>query len=692
MAHDVIAFDTTLDRACLDIWEILQSPDWYPRFFRGLGSCEQVSGKAQFEVRLSTTRGAVIVHEMRQTLRHSSLMMWLHATQVSDCYASIRLTPEEDSTRIALRIFGIGLLHPDLAKASDGAVRNWVKEGLQRISDYLDGKESSLLVNMGDGHSLHLSVLRTMIASGVVRASRPDRGLRQLNSLAKWGFTLAGGLGAAAARSPRNIASVDRYGTFTYADMAERTACIASGLAAGGFTKDSKFAVLARNHSAMVECMVAASKLGADLVLLNTGLAARAIEEIIERNAVDAIFVDDDLEPQVRYLSADVPRISTHPNSAVPQRSSIDDLISAGAGAGPVAPPKQPGKLIVLTSGTTGTPKGARRPTPPGFGAIAAMLSRMPLRRDEVMLLSAPLFHAWGLAALQVSTPLLATVVLMERFDAEECLKTIALHRCTVLILVPVMLQRILELPAEVVRRYDTSSLRVVASSGSPISGASVIKFMDTFGDILYNFYGSTEVSWATIADPADLRVAPTTAGRPPLGTRIAILGDDGNPLPVGAVGRIFVGNDMLFDGYTNAASPAIEDQLMDTGDLGYLDASGRLFIAGRDDEMIISGGENVFPRPVEEAIALLPQVADVAVVGVPDPEFGQRLAAFVVRAEGATLDEKMVRDYVRNRLSRFSIPRDVTFVDELPRTATGKILKRQLTEGQFPLETGWPG
>jgi acyl-CoA synthetase (AMP-forming)/AMP-acid ligase II len=254
------------------------------------------------------------------------------------------------------------------------------------------------------------------------------------------------------------------------------------------------------------------------------------------------------------------------------------------------------------------------------------------------------------------------------------------------------MLQRLLELPAAVVNRYDTSSLRVVASSGSPLSGASAIKFMDTFGDILYNFYGSTEVSWATIADPADLRVAPTTAGRPPLGTRIAILGQDGSLLPVGAVGRIFVGNDMLFDGYTNAASPAVEDHLMDTGDIGYVDASGRLFIAGRDDEMIISGGENVFPRPVEEAIAVLPQVADVAVVGVPDQEYGQRLAAFVVRAEGASLDAEMVKDYVRNRLSRFSIPRDVMFVDQLPRTATGKVLKRHLTDGQFPLETGWPG
>ena len=689
MAHDVIAFDMTLDHPCADVWGVLQTPDRYPRFFRGLGSCDQISGKTkQFEVRLSTPGGAVVVHGMRQEVRQSRMEMRLDATPESRCFASIRLTPETGGARIALRIFGVGLLHPDLAKVGDSAVRHWVRDGLLRIADYLDGKQSSLLVNMGDGPSLHLSVAKTMIVSGVVRASRPDRGLRQLNSLAKWGFTLAGGLEAAAARSPHNTASVDRYGTSTFADLAERTACLASGLAARGFTGDSTFAILARNHSAMVETMVAVSKLGADLVLLNTGLAARAIEEIVERNAVDAVFVDDDFEPQVRYLPAQVQRISTHPDSALPQRNSIDDFIAAGTGAAPVAPPKQPGKLIVLTSGTTGTPKGARRPTPPGFGAIAAMLSRMPLRRDEVMLLAAPLFHAWGLAALQVSAPILATVVLMDRFDAEECLKIIARERCTALVLVPVMLQRILELPAAVVNRYDTSSLKVVASSGSPIPGAAVVKFMDTFGDILYNFYGSTEVSWATVADPTDLRVAPTTAGRPPLGTRIAILDHKGDPVPVGAVGRIFVGNDMLFDGYTNAASPAIEDRLMDTGDLGYLDAGGRLFVAGRDDEMIISGGENVFPRPVEEAIALLPQVADVAVVGVPDPEFGQRLAAFVVRTDGASLDEGMLKDYVRNRLSRFSIPREVTFVDELPRTATGKIVKRRLTEGQFP---GWP-
>lgn len=684
MARDVIAFDMTLDHPCPEVWRLLQAPGWYPRFFGGLGSCEQVSDVArEFDVRLATPRGAVVVHRMRQRIRHSSMEMRLEATRVARCLASIRLTPDGAGTRIALRIFAIGLLHPDIAKAGDSAVRTWIKDGLLRVSDYLDGKPSSVLANMGDGRSLHLSVVKTMIVSGVVRASRPDLGVRQLNSLAKWGFTLAGGLGAAAARAPRHVASVDRYGTLTYAEMAERTSRMAAGLLASGYHRDSRFAVLARNHSAMVECMVASSKLGANLVLLNTGLAARAIEEILRHDTVDAIFLDDEFDPHVRYLPQEITRISTHAGSPVPHRTSIEDLISAGGAAAPVAPPKQPGKLVVLTSGTTGTPKGARRPTPPGFGAIAAMLSRMPLRRDEVMLLCAPLFHAWGLAALQVSTPIVATVVLLDRFDAEECLKTVALHRCSALVVVPVMLQRLLELPADVVSRYDTSSLKVVASSGSPIAGASVVKFMDRFGDILYNFYGSTEVSWATIADPTDLRLAPTTAGRPPLGTRIAILGSDGHPLPVGAVGRIFVGNDMLFDGYTNASTPAIEDQLMDTGDLGFLDASGRLFIAGRDDEMIISGGENVFPRPVEEAIALLPQVADVAVVGVPDAEFGQRLSAFVVRASGASLDEKMVKDYVRNRLSRFSIPRDVTFVDQLPRTATGKILKRHLRAGR---------
>jgi len=230
-------------------------------------------------------------------------------------------------------------------------------------------------------------------------------------------------------------------------------------------------------------------------------------------------------------------------------------------------------------------------------------------------------------------------------------------------------------------QRYDTSSLRIVASSGSALPPALVTAFLDAFGDVLYNFYGSTEVSAASVATPPDLRAAPATAGYPPLGTRLAVLGADGEPVPPGTVGGIHVGNDLLFDGYTDGTSRAVRHQLMDTGDRGWFDADGRLVVAGRDDDMIVSGGENVFPRPVEEALAELPGVADAAVLGVPDDEFGQRLVAFVTVRPGARRDEDAVRAHLRRRVARFAIPREVVFVDELPRTPTGKVLKRLLIE-----------
>jgi acyl-CoA synthetase (AMP-forming)/AMP-acid ligase II len=310
------------------------------------------------------------------------------------------------------------------------------------------------------------------------------------------------------------------------------------------------------------------------------------------------------------------------------------------------------------------------------------VLSRIPLKAGERMLVSAPLFHTWGLAAMQLGMPLRATLVLQRKFDPEQALRAIAEHRCTALIVVPVMMQRILELPPRVRDRYDTSSLRIIASSGSAMPGAVVNQVLDTFGDVLYNLYGSTEVSWASIADPIDLRCAPTTAGRPPVGTKLGILDEHGNPVPPGTVGSIFVGNDMLFEGYTDDTSKATAHGLMATGDVGFMDADGRLFISGRDDEMIVSGGENVFPRPVEELLAGLPEVEEVAVIGVPDNDFGQRLVAYVVPRPGAHLDAEVLKALVRERLARFSVPREIHFLPELPRNATGKVLKRVLAAG----------
>jgi fatty-acyl-CoA synthase len=202
---------------------------------------------------------------------------------------------------------------------------------------------------------------------------------------------------------------------------------------------------------------------------------------------------------------------------------------------------------------------------------------------------------------------------------------------------------------------------------------------MDRFGDVLYNLYGSTEVAWATIAQPADLRAAPGTAGRPPRGTIVKLYDDDGREVPHGETGRIFVGNEMLFEGYTGGGGKDVIAGLMATGDVGHFDEGGRLFVDGRDDEMIVSGGENVFPREVEDLLHDHDGVEEVAVIGVEDDKFGQRLKAFVVLGDGKKVGEEEIKSYVKENLASYKVPREVVFLDELPRNATGKVLKRDL-------------
>ncbi|HWT23751.1 MAG TPA: AMP-binding protein, partial [Solirubrobacteraceae bacterium] len=345
-------------------------------------------------------------------------------------------------------------------------------------------------------------------------------------------------------------------------------------------------------------------------------------------------------------------------------------------------PPPAGGRAIVLTSGTTGAPKGAGRSQPPSLDPAATLLSRIPLRAREPTMIAAPLFHMWGFGQFMLGTSLASTVVLRRRFDPEATLSLTARHACTALVVVPVMLQRILDLGDEVVRGYDLRRLRVVAASGSAIPRAVAARWMDVVGENLYDLYGSTEVAWATIATPDDLRAAPGTVGRPPRGTTVRIYDEAGLAVAPGRSGRVFVGNEMQFDGYTGGGGRETIDGLVGMGDVGHFDADGRLFIDGRDDDMIVSGGENVFPGEVEDLLAGHEAIAEVAVFGVEDAEFGERLAAVVVRRPGADLDADAVRRYVRRNLAGYKVPRDVEFAAELPRTATGKVLKRTLREG----------
>jgi acyl-CoA synthetase (AMP-forming)/AMP-acid ligase II len=531
-----------------------------------------------------------------------------------------------------------------------------------------------------------LRVARTLLGTGMIQAVRPDKALRSLDVLRRWGRTSASAYAGGAIRYPDRTAIVDERGTLSYAEVDRHTNALARELAKAGIGEKDGVAIMARNHRGFIEATVACSKLGAGVLYLNTAFAAPQIADVIEREDPVAVIYDEEFAELVSEGAADRMGFVSWSDSRARrggQGSSdplLEDLIARGKDS-ELPPPLERGRVVILTSGTTGMPKGAPRKPPDSMGPAAALLSTIPLRARETTMIAAPMFHSWGFAHFNLSLPLGSTLVLQRRFDPEETLRAVAQHRASTLVVVPVMLQRIMELGEETIARYDTSALRVIALSGSALPGELATRAMDAFGDVVYNLYGSTEVAWATVATPEDLRAAPGTAGRPPMGTVVRLLDEDGHVVKDGESGRIFVANEMTFEGYTDGGGKEIVNGLMSTGDVGRFDKQGRLFVDGRDDEMIVSGGENVFPREVEDLLADHEEIEEAAVVGVPDEQFGQRLRAFVVTRDGAELGEQAVQEYVKRNLARYKVPREVVFLEKLPRNATGKVLKRVLKE-----------
>ncbi|WP_410640878.1 AMP-binding protein [Amycolatopsis sp. lyj-346] len=683
MRDDVVEASAVVGHPPDVVWQIVGSPEWYSRFVPEISWCEiqEPAGRGRGPkgvIRIVPARGPMLETQMQAVVyRPGEHVVWCGVPD-EGTWVSLELRSlAGGKTELFVRMM-LPPSHLDLVSS----VKKDVRTLARRLDLHLAGEHDP----EADSETNKATKLRTtsiLLRAGVLGAGRPDKLARQLNSLAQWGATVAGGYQAAAARVPDELALHDERSIRTFRQVQERSDRLANALSELGVVERDRIALMCRNHAAMIESFVAASKLGADVILLNTGLSAASVKDVLAEHRPSAVLADDEFAQTIANVPGDFARISTWPDADTGY-PTVDELIHAAPADRP-KPVERPGRLIVLTSGTTGTPKGARRPTPKGMGTAAAILDRIPLRAGDRLLVAAPLFHTWGLAAMQIGMALRSSLALIRKFDAEETLRTIAEQKCDALFAVPIMLQRIMDLPERIRARYDLSSLRIVASSGSALSGPFVTSFMDTFGDVLYNFYGSTEVSWASIADPADLRAAPTTAGRCPLGTRLAILDEDRKPVPPGGEGQIFVGNDMLFEGYTSGTDPARAADMMASGDVGYLDAAGRLFVTGRADEMIVSGGENVFPRPVEEALVALPGVHDAAVVGVADAEWGQRLAAYVVPRRGASLHAEDIRQYIHHRLARFAVPRDVYFVPDLPRNATGKILKRLLHDDTWP-------
>src|SRR5215218_424337 len=526
-----------------------------------------------------------------------------------------------------------------------------------------------------------LQTVATLAGAGIIRPQRPDRLLNAAVALIRWGATPAAGYKAAASRYPDDLGLIDESGTLTFREIHERSNALAHALAREGVAAGDGVAIMCRNHRGWVDAYVAVNKLGADALFMNTAFSGPQLADVAEREDPVAVIFDEEFGDVLAAAAKGRKRyVAWHEPGSERSDKTLDELI-AGGDTSDLKPPPEQGKAVILTSGTTGTPKGASRKQPQSLDPVAALLERIPVRARGRAMIAAPLFHAWGFAHFTLAMGLSTTVVLKRKFDPEATLSLTAQHACTSLIVVPVMIQRILELDDEVLRRYDLSSLRAVPVSGSALPGSLSDRWMDLFGENLYNLYGSTEVAWATIATPEDLRAAPGTAGKPPRGTVVKLFDDDGNEVGAGETGRIFVGNDLAFEGYTGGGSKDAIEGLLSSGDVGHFDEGGRLFIDGRDDDMIVSGGDNVFPGEVEDLLAGHEAVAEAAVFGVDDEQFGQRLKAVVVTRDGRDLTADEVKQYVKSNLAGYKVPRDVEFVAELPRTSTGKVLKRELRE-----------
>ncbi|MFF0633559.1 SDR family NAD(P)-dependent oxidoreductase [Nocardia sp. NPDC004151] len=523
-------------------------------------------------------------------------------------------------------------------------------------------------------------------ASGVLEQLPPAR-IPQLAMALRDGVGLATVLSLFAARFPDRPAMIDDDGPITAAELDRQVRALAAALRSRWrIGHGQRVGVLCRNHRGFVLAAYAAARLSADLVPLNYGFAGPQIGEVLDRERVELLLYDGEFHDEIEKAGYHGRRVVVR--GAAGGLPTVAELVAAGGP--PVREPASGGALILLTGGTTGVPKGAPRTF--GAGTLRSSSPRMLLavgdlarvapipRLGQPMVIAPPLHHTYGFLATAGAFLLGSTVVVHERFDAATLLADIERHRAQIVCVVPTMLGRVMALPPEVRRGHDLSSLRMMVCGAAPLPPWLATAFQDEFGEVLFNGYASTETGVGTFATPADLRAAPGTVGRPLAGiVDIRIVDGDGRELPAGVTGRIVNKNPSMFHGYSDGRTREMVGKHMDSGDLGHFDAEGRLFVDGRSDDMIVSGGENVFPQEVEEALLAHPAVADAGAVGVPDDDFGQRLVAAVVLEPGARVDARTLQRHIKTTLAGYKVPRDIVFVPELPRTTAGKLRRQQL-------------
>jgi acyl-CoA synthetase (AMP-forming)/AMP-acid ligase II len=490
-------------------------------------------------------------------------------------------------------------------------------------------------------------ILGRLVASGLLTPA----------ALAAFGAAAAGGganLGSllrfAARRYAETPALVVGGEALTFAELAEQCDRMAGALRdAHGIRRGDVVGILCRNGAGLVRAVFAAARLGARVTLLNPEMAKPQLADLLLRHRIRLVVA----EAGTAHLLEG------------PVLLADDILAAAPAGYRRLARVSG-GELVVLTGGTTGPPKAAaRKPSPLAFVRLFLhLVAALELDRYRAAYVGVPLFHGYGIAAFLVALTLGRAVHLTPRFDAAAAARLIEEEKIEAAVVVPSMLRRMLARPAAL------ASIRCVISGGAALPPSLAAETRARLGDVLFNLYGTSEGGVAVFAAPADLAEAPDTIGREIWGVRVNVLGPDDRPVPDGEAGRLCV---------TSSAAVSRGCRI-ETGDVGFRDpATGRLFVRGRADDMIVSGGENVSPWEVETVLAQHPQVREAAAVGVPDPDFGQRLVAFVEPREGGALDAAALSAWLAERVARYQRPRAIHILDDLPLTPIGKVDKKAL-------------
>lgn len=467
-----------------------------------------------------------------------------------------------------------------------------------------------------------------------------------------------------------------------YAAFDVRLNQIASALAGLGVRAGDRVALLLQNRPAGIAIPWAASRLGAIVVPLSWRARPAELAHAFEHSAAKLVIHEAALADVV----AEGARGLASPPRTLALGPELDHRIAAGDPHPPRAAGAGAGGLIVYTSGTTGRPKGARRSLGTAlFAPLLELVARVGFTRDDRQLVVCPLYHSAPPAIASITLGLGGAVHVAASADPEEILTTIARERITGMFVVPTLLARILALPEGMRARHDTRSLRWILSGAAPLPTDVARRTEAAFGPILWNFYGATETGLVTLAGPGEHGARPGTIGRALAGVDVRLLDDRGHDVAPGEIGALAVKSHMLADGYhadDDATRAATTAGYFTVGDLARRDADGFLYLAGRAHDLVISGGVNVYPLEIENRLHEHPDVFEAAVVGVPDPDWGEALHAFVVVRPGHEApDPDALRAFCRETLASYKVPKRVSFLDALPRNPTGKVLKRELAD-----------